>query len=258
MGRRTLLLIASILVAAVGTALIFLYVRGAEQRAQTNAELVRVVVASDPIPAGQTVGQSKAAFGFANVPSQNLPVGNYKGDAGLVELNARSKDAAIAPIPKNAIIVRSAFGTAGAATSSGVAPGKVAISMQLSDPNRVAGLLTPGTQVAVIVTTDPSTKKDLGLLLKDLNPDLKVAETTALMNDAKVISIGSTGQTGTASKTGETVDSKNIAVEVSTNEALLIRAGERIGELSLAILGNGAQFKVNIPPQILIQGAGNS
>jgi pilus assembly protein CpaB len=33
MGRRTLLLIASILVAALGTALIWLYVQGADNRA---------------------------------------------------------------------------------------------------------------------------------------------------------------------------------------------------------------------------------
>ena len=45
MGRRTLLLIASILVAALGTALIWLYVQGADSRAEATTTQVEVVVA---------------------------------------------------------------------------------------------------------------------------------------------------------------------------------------------------------------------
>ena len=47
MGRRTLLLIASILIAAVGTALIGLYVRGADNRAQQTEGMVSALVATE-------------------------------------------------------------------------------------------------------------------------------------------------------------------------------------------------------------------
>ena len=45
MGRRTLLLIASILVAALGTALIWLYVQGADTRAEASTTSVQIPVA---------------------------------------------------------------------------------------------------------------------------------------------------------------------------------------------------------------------
>ena len=55
MGRRTLLLIASILVAALGTALIWLYVQGADTRAVSSENQVPVYVAAAPLTAGQQV-----------------------------------------------------------------------------------------------------------------------------------------------------------------------------------------------------------
>ncbi len=249
MGRRTLLLVASILVAAVGTALIFLYVRGADQRATQGAALVKVVVTTKDVAQGQTVKQAFAdtSFDLKAVPRDLLLNGVFVGDAGLNELKTSGDKAALANIPKNMIVVASAFGSAGAATASGIARGKVAVSMQLSDPNRVAGLLKPGTMVAVVVTTDPESLKELGATVSGGSQNLKGSFTAALMTDAKVISVGSTGQSGG----GETVDPKIIAVEVDPEQALEIRAGEKVGELSLAILGKDAKFPVFLPPQIV-------
>ena len=50
MARRTLLIIASILLAALGTALIWLYVQGAENRAQQNPELVPALFLTQNVP----------------------------------------------------------------------------------------------------------------------------------------------------------------------------------------------------------------
>ena len=57
MGRRTLLLIASILVAALGTALIWLYVQGADKRAAAGTAQVQVLVAANTVRAGQPASQ---------------------------------------------------------------------------------------------------------------------------------------------------------------------------------------------------------
>src|SRR3954451_19363646 len=57
MARRTLLLIASILVAAIGTALIWLYVQGAETRAQGDEAQVPVYVSSSTVAAGTPANQ---------------------------------------------------------------------------------------------------------------------------------------------------------------------------------------------------------
>src|SRR3954453_21147604 len=56
MGRRTLLLIASILVAALGTALIWLYVQGADNKARQAASLVSVLFLAQNAPAGTDAG----------------------------------------------------------------------------------------------------------------------------------------------------------------------------------------------------------
>ena len=52
MGRRTLLLIAALVVAALGTTGIFLYVNGVDERAEAGYDLVEVLVATTPIAAG--------------------------------------------------------------------------------------------------------------------------------------------------------------------------------------------------------------
>src|ERR687883_506893 len=57
MGRRTLLLIASILVAALGTALIWLYVQGAEARAQAGEAQVKLMVATQDVQPGTQAAQ---------------------------------------------------------------------------------------------------------------------------------------------------------------------------------------------------------
>src|SRR5689334_7278972 len=59
MGRRTLLLIASILVAALGTALIWLYVQGADTRAAAGTAQVQVLVAGNTVKAGMPASQVK-------------------------------------------------------------------------------------------------------------------------------------------------------------------------------------------------------
>ncbi len=191
MGRRTLLLIASILVAAVGTALIFLYVRGADKRAEKGAETVRVVFAVKAIPRGESISAAGASFKLVSVPRDTLPAaGAYYADKpGFDQLMAQPTNSAVVDIPANSMIRKSDFGGAGEASSIGVAPDKVAISMQLTDPNRAAGLLKPGTIVAVIITTDPATAKELGIRqIPRADPDAKYTISTAIMNDAKVIS----------------------------------------------------------------------
>src|SRR4051794_4826700 len=57
MGRRTLLLIASILVGALGTALIWLYVQGADNRAAAGTAQGQVLVAANTVKAGQPASQ---------------------------------------------------------------------------------------------------------------------------------------------------------------------------------------------------------
>ena len=55
MARRSMLLIVAVLIAALGTAMIVLYVRGIDDRATQGQELVEVLTATAMIEAGETV-----------------------------------------------------------------------------------------------------------------------------------------------------------------------------------------------------------
>ena len=59
MARRSVLLIAAVLIAAVGTAMILLYVKGIDDRATRGQELVEVLTATETIEAGETVAAAQ-------------------------------------------------------------------------------------------------------------------------------------------------------------------------------------------------------
>ena len=73
MARRTLLIIASILLAALGTALIWLYVQGAENRAQQNADLVPALFLTQNVPAGQSPVSDRDRAGRCRRPWPRTP-----------------------------------------------------------------------------------------------------------------------------------------------------------------------------------------
>ena len=56
MGRRTLLLIVALVIAAVGTVLIFSFVKNAENEALEGQEPVEVLVATQQVASSTTAG----------------------------------------------------------------------------------------------------------------------------------------------------------------------------------------------------------
>src|SRR5512134_1831899 len=61
MGRRTVLLIVAAMIAAVGTSLVFLYVRGVDARAAQEFDAVKVLQAVETINPGETLADAQAA-----------------------------------------------------------------------------------------------------------------------------------------------------------------------------------------------------
>ena len=61
MDRRKVLLIVAAVIAALGTLLVFLYVRGADTRADQRYDAVQVLAWVKPITAGETVEAAQAA-----------------------------------------------------------------------------------------------------------------------------------------------------------------------------------------------------
>lgn len=148
MNRRIVLLISAIVLAGLGTALIYAYVQSADDRAVEAQAPVTVLVAKTPITAGTRVqdAANAGAFESREVPAGSVAPGAVSSVEGLAEA------VAIAPIFPGQQILSAMFGTtatASAVTTLALPPGMIAVSVQFGDPQRVAGFVVPGSDVAV-------------------------------------------------------------------------------------------------------------
>ena len=139
MGRRTLLLIAALVVAALGTTGVFLYVNGVDARARAGYETVEILVATAEIPAGIT-GQQAAdpsAIGTREYFADSVDGlhgheqhRHHRRQGGAGTDRDRRAD------PRDPV--------RRARTSPAALPipdGKLAVSVELGDPARVAGFV---------------------------------------------------------------------------------------------------------------------
>ena len=150
MDRRRILLIIAAVVAALGTLLVFLYVRTADARAQDSVDTVQVLTASQAIASGESYDDALDAgkIETTGVPRSELLAG-VESDADVLKGTV-----ALQNIYAGEQIVSDKFGAnaADAASPLGIPEGKLAISVNLTDPDRVAGFVNPGSDVAIFVT----------------------------------------------------------------------------------------------------------
>ena len=164
MGRRLALLIAAVLVAALGTALVFAYVKKADDRAIADQKPVTVLVAKNTITPGTRVADAAAAGAFQ---SKELPQSAVPNGA-LSSVDPIKDQVALTTIFPGQQLLAGMFGaTAAQVGSIAIPPGRIATSFNFGDPQRVAGFVQPGSTVAVFVslTVQGSTTRQTRLLL---------------------------------------------------------------------------------------------
>lgn len=151
MDRRRLLLILAVFVAVIGTALVFLYVKGADKRANNQYDNVSVLKATANIAPGETYDSALSAgkVSLQPIPKNQLIEGYQttttalKGKIASVQIFAGQQ------------IITSQWGdgsNVSASTNLPIPKGMIAISVQLSDPDRVAGNIYNGSRVAIFTT----------------------------------------------------------------------------------------------------------
>ena len=148
MDRRKALLAVAAVIAALGTMLVFLYVRGADTRADERYEAVQVLRVVKQIEPGETVEAAQIAgkFETSTVSQKDLlpeALTTTDGIAGKV---------AVSTIYPREQLTASKFGATGVANGLTIPKGKIAISVNLTDPARVAGFVNPGDKVAIFLT----------------------------------------------------------------------------------------------------------
>jgi pilus assembly protein CpaB len=151
MDRRRILLIIAAVVAALGTLLVFLYVRNADARAQESVDAVQVLTVSQPITAGESYDDALAAGKIAaSAVARSQLLANVQTSP-----DALKGTVALQNLFVGEQVVADKFGNnvAEAISPLGIPEGKMAISVNLTDPDRVAGFVNPGSEVAIFVTT---------------------------------------------------------------------------------------------------------
>jgi pilus assembly protein CpaB len=243
MGRRTLLLISSILVAAVGTALVAIYVRGADERAEANARVVSVLVASRDIPSGRSIQEQldASAFTTENVLQREKTPGVISDASQLASL-ADEGLVTLAPITAGQVIQRGLFGkSAVGAADLGLGPKQMRMAVQLADPNRSAGFLIGGSHVAVFVTIGTGAAQRTGLVLDDVTVLSVGAAPVQAADDAQQ----TTGGTATSE---DAVPTTIVSVAVNQDQAQKLILAQKAGDLYFAILRPNEKGDPNLPP----------
>ena len=149
MGRRTILLIAALVVAALGTALVWMYANRADERAQADAAPVQVLVATVDIGAGTSgAAISEAASAeIRTLPAASVPPG------ALSDLTPVADLVTLGPVFAGQVLIQPMFGTQQQSGGGLTLPeGTLGVAIQLGDPQRVAGFVKPGSQVAIFTT----------------------------------------------------------------------------------------------------------
>lgn len=226
MDRRKILLVLAAVIAALGTLLVFLYVQGADERAKEDIEAVEVLAAVETIEPGETFDDAAAAGKFApvEVPKDQVLDGAQTNLQGLSGLRATTKIFAGEQITSNKF---GGMDTSIQNQNLAIPKGKMAISVNLTDPARVAGFVTPGSEVTLFVT-----KMDASG-----NPEY----TGTLLQRVTVLGVGTTSTISTTTTTSEGTVSEELprtlmTLAVNQNEASRITFGSHLGELSFGLL----------------------
>ena len=227
MDRRKVLLVVAALIAALGTLLVFLYVRGADTRADAQYGAVTVLRATKQIAPGETVAAAQAAGKFAqsNVVQKDLLPG------ALTSLDAVTDQVATTAIYPGEQIIATKFGTTAAATGLNIPKGRMAISVNLSDPARVAGFVNPGDKVGVFMSGTQKTQPFVRILLSNV----------------EVIGVGATtvvSTTKTAADGAQTTDQLPktlLTLALTQDEAEKVLFASQNGELAVGLLTPDSQ-----------------
>ncbi len=237
MGRRTVLLIVAALIAALGTSLVFLYVRGADNRAAAAQAPVQVLKAVAQINPGETLAAAQAAgkIQLGTVPREDALPGAVNSTAGL------ENEVALATIFPKEQIITGKFGAPGDQQVLTMPDGDIAISVNLSDTGRVAGFVSPGANVAIFMNGATSGGSSSSGQTAD--------STRLLLPKVKVIAVGATTVTSRTTtdpqgaQTTEQLPKTLFTLAVNQAEAEKIMYAVGHGELSFGLLNDKSKVK---------------
>jgi pilus assembly protein CpaB len=228
MDRRRILLVVAVLVAALGSGLIFLWAKGADSRAEEKFDSVEVLQATAIINPGETIEDAQAGGKLAlKSVSQDSLLDGYQTTTdsldGMVSLGTI--------YPGEQIIAAKWGASASVQSSLQIPDDSMAASVNLTDPARVAGFVNPGSEVAIFWTGQGPTGTMTKILLTRVTV-LGVGSTTP-------VSTTTTDQTGAS--TTEQLPRTLLTLSLTQAQTQKILLGSSTGELAFGLLTASSQ-----------------
>ena len=235
--KRWVPIILAIVLAVIAAALVFFYVRGAEQRVIEEQQPVTVLVSTATIPRGITLGDAFAGglTESTQVPGDMAPSGAITAvtpeNQGLLAINNVN--------PGQILLSTNFVAELPDVTPVSIPDGLLAISISLGDVQRVGNFLRPGAEVVIFNSYTPAggAPQQEGEAAADLT-------TRVLVDRALVLGVGEVASQPTTNPDGTTTTqppSSLITLGVDQAEAEKIILASQTGSLYFGLLGDGTE-----------------
>jgi pilus assembly protein CpaB len=243
MGRRILAIVAALVVALFGVIGVVIYAQAADGRAIQGQATQTVFIAKAGVPMGTTAAD---AVSQQLIVRQNVVVKGVPQGALTAVTPDVAKLVATSSILPGEIILSSRFGAHLSAASTPLIPaGKIAITVTLADPQRIAPLLTPQSHIVIFDTLGGKSGAAVST-----SPVTRI-----LLADVEVIGVGSqTAQpaAGASSDAQQGGNAALVTVALSPADAqLLVHAVQTGSQLYGGLLGSG----VKVDPKSVVTDA---
>jgi pilus assembly protein CpaB len=219
-------IIIALIVALLGAIGSVVYARAADSRAVAGQQTVSVYIAKAEVPTGTTI---RDAISNKLIISQLVVAIGVPAGALVTVDSTNEQLAATSAIMPGEVVLATRFGKLSDQAQTGAVPdGKVAITVTLADPQRVAPLLEPGSRIVVYDSIAPGGAK----------------VTRVLFEDIQVIGVGSARLQPSGSETAApdaTAQGNGalVTVAVSPAQAITLVHATQTGTLYAGLRGKG-------------------
>jgi pilus assembly protein CpaB len=249
MNRRIGLLAVALVIALVGTFAVFSYVSRVEAKTLTGAQPVDVLVAAERLTSGTTgaAAAKSELIEVVSMPRKSVPEG------ALTDLKDVSTQSLVSDVFAGEVLLRAKFTDQSARTGDLIIPkDKIALSVELGDPQRVAGFVVPGSEVAIFATVDKKSASATATATQtsetsatvDVEAEVDDSYTRLLLPRTSVIAVGPTTLRPAGDKVEEDEDAVAkavLTVAVTQQEAERLVHGVQNGQLYLGLLSTASK-----------------
>lgn len=229
MTRRSALLIAAIVIAAVGTMLVYLYVKSVQDTAYADQQPVTVLVAKQAVDVGTSgsAAVSSGAFEEKVLPQDAVPADALSNPSGV------ATNVAVTTILPGQVVQKSMFGQRAVNGQLPLEKGTMALSVELGDPERVAGFVQPGSRVAVFATIEGDNGPQATKLLLSGVDVAAVGPTTAVEKPSS--------EEGEGQSESDQVTTAILTLALTQKQAEKVVFAQETGQLYFALLNESSE-----------------